>query len=84
MLEALESSLQGLFNFWKSFIVTLQGVTARAHRSADLAQLSPGDAPGCWRVIRRPGHLGRICQASGDCFSFFFLHGPAESQSTLL
>ena len=44
MLEALEPSLQGLFNFWKSFIVTLQSVAAGTYRIFYIAQLGACDA----------------------------------------
>ena len=51
MLEALESTLQGLFNFWKSFVVTLQGIAAGTYRIFDIAELGAGQAPARWRVV---------------------------------
>ena len=73
-LEALESTLQGLFNFWKSFVVTLQGIAAGAHRAGNLAQSSAGNATAGRCVVTGAGHLSGIRQATGDCFSFFNLH----------
>jgi hypothetical protein len=70
MLETLEPSLQGLFNFWKSFVVTLQGVTAGTYRIFYFAQSSACNAAGCWRVVRWSGHLGRMSQAAGYFFCF--------------
>jgi len=74
VLEALESTFQGLFNFWKSLVVALQSVAATAHRSGDQAKLGACDAPAGGRVVTWSGHLGGICQASGYCFSFFNFH----------
>ena len=74
MLEALESTLKGLFNFWKSFVVTLQGVAAGTYRIFDIAQSSAGNATAGGRVVTGAGQLGRIRQAAGDCFSFFYFH----------
>ena len=51
MLEALESTLEGFLDFWKSFVVTLQGIAAGAHRAGDRAQLGACQAPARWRVV---------------------------------
>jgi len=72
VLEALEPSLQGLFYFWKSFIVALQGVTAGTYRIFNFAQLGACNTSGGWRVITWPGHLGGMSQATGYFVSFFY------------
>ena len=72
VLEALESSLQGLFNFWKSFVVTLQSIAAGTYRIFNFAQLSASQAPACWRIVARAWHLGRMSQAAGYFICFFY------------
>jgi hypothetical protein len=51
MLETLKSTLKGLFNFWKSFIVALQSVTGRAYRIFYIAKLGACDATAGGRVV---------------------------------
>jgi len=73
-LEALESFLQGLFNFWKSFVVTLQGIAAGTYRIFNIAELGAGDAAAGRCIVARAGHLGGIRQAAGYFFCFFYFH----------
>ena len=51
MLEALESTLKGFFNFWKALVVALQGVAAGTYRIFDIAQSSAGNATAGRRVV---------------------------------
>ena len=51
MLEALKPSLQGLFYFGKSNVVTLQGVAAGTYRFFYIAQSRAGDAAAGGRVV---------------------------------
>ena len=69
-VQALESTLQGLFNFWKSFVVTLQGIAAGTYRIFYIAELGAGDAAAGWCIVARAGHLGCIRQATGNFFCF--------------
>ena len=74
MLESLEPSFQGLFYFGESLVITLQGVTAGAHRARDLAQCAAYLAPARGRIVTGAWHLGGIRQAASYFFSFFNFH----------